>query len=1414
MEVKKWLIKCFLCVFFVFYLWWLCSLCCHAVEPRGFRKFKMADAAQTQRVPLTGIGEFTGTDWGAWIDRLEFYYQAMDVTDADKKRAVLLSTVGEQTYNLVRSLSAPAKPGTKTFDQICEMLATHFEPQVNLTLQRYKFSSCNRKPEQTVTQFITELKDLSRLCDFGHTPPGVTLTAQMVLEDNLRDRLLCGVLEPNIQRRLLAEPGLTFARACDISISMELARESTAQLGSLPSSYKPKQINHIASKEKHKSGGTGNSQTGNSQKPCFRCSKTNHSPDNCRYKNAVCRFCKKKGHIESNCFGKKKRSEGQRATHHLEDDAYQSEQHCGDTYHNYSIYELSNCRDQALTTTLILNGARHVMEIDSGAAVSVISTQTYKSLWPKQLPELQPSMDRLRMYNQTVIPVDGIINISVETGTGAKQTLPLRVVKGSGPSLVGRDWLRQIKLDWHTVFTVKLAMSDTSGLQTLLQTHEKVFAETMKPVKNAKAQIYVEEGCRPKFFKARPTPYAMKDMIDSEIDRLLEQGIIKPVQYSDWAAPVVPVLKADQKTVRLCGDYSVTVNRIAKTDRYPIPKIEDLYAQLGNGSVFSKLDMRHAYEQIPLDEESQKYVTINTHRGLFAYQRLPYGVASAPGIFQRIIESLMKDIPKTMVYLDDILVAGSSHQEHLQTLELVLSRLEESGFCLKREKCEFLKSSVEYLGHKIDATGIHAAGKTLNAITRAPAPTNITELRSFLGMINHYGRFLPGLANTLAPFHHLLKKDVKWKWAKEEEKAFVEVKGLLSSPKLVVHYDPKKPLTLTTDASPYGVGAVLSHVMKDGAEKPVACFSRTLSPAEKNYSQLDKEALGIIAGLTKFRQYLWGRPFKIFTDHKPLVHIFNEKKAVPQMASPRMQRWALLLAAHQYEIVYKEGKSIPHADALSRLPDPTEEIPKTVPIPGDITYNIRMLDNTVVTSADIRQGTARDPVLAKVIRFVQEGFPDRNDEIDFRPYFSRKNELSIQDGCLLWGARVVVPPSGRTKLLSQLHDSHTGIVRMKAIARSVMWWPGIDNDIELAVKSCVACQTSRPMPPHAPLSPWCFPEKPWSRVHVDYAGPINGKMLFILTDAHSKWIDAFITNGCTSAITIAKLRHTFAIHGLPDMIVSDNGTAFTSAEFKDFCTQNGIKHVTSAPYHPSSNGCAERAVGIVKDGIKRMRGGDMEANLERFLFDYRITPQMTTGKTPSELLMNRKLKTRFDLIKPDLLATVRSQQMKQKFYHDKSVKERQFHAGDAVYTLYFRGNSSEWIPGTIKKATGPLSYIIQISDDRLVRRHIDQIRARVSETVKNHVEHRSETFIPPDLFQRLPASVPEVSVNPEPVVSDIPAITDTNNDKVLTTPSSGSPVKQAGDKLVDLPRPSEAAPKSATPRRSSRMRRAPTRLDI
>ena len=346
---------------------------------------------------------------------------------------------------------------------------------------------------------------------------------------------------------------------------------------------------------------------------------------------------------------------------------------------------------------------------------------------------------------------------------------------------------------------------------------------------------------------------------------------------------------------------------------------------------------------------------------------------------------------------------------------------------------------------------------------------------------------------------------------------------------------------------------------------------------------------------------------------------------------------------------------------------------------------------------------------------------------------------------------MVIPPRGQQQLLEDLHNTHPGIVRMKSLARCYLWWPGLDDDIEAKVKSCEVCQLHRAAPAAAPLHPWEWPEKPWSRIHIDHAGPFMGQLFLIVIDAYSKWMEVYPTSSISATATIELLRRAFATHGLPDMLVSDNGTGFASKEFGNFMAKNGILHVKTAPRHPSSNGLVERSVRTFKDGMKKLEGseGTVHTKLSRFLLAYRSTPQTTTRVTPAELLFNRRLRTRLNLVQPDVRQRVEAQQSSQKEQHDNTRTARQFAEGDKVLVKNF-SPGPKWKKAHIESRTGPLSYTIKSEDGVVTRRHVDHILKR------HDVPSREEDDLPESAVYAEQNPVPPMAVEEQKDASTEP----------------------------------------------------------
>lgn len=373
----------------------------------------------------------------------------------------------------------------------------------------------------------------------------------------------------------------------------------------------------------------------------------------------------------------------------------------------------------------------------------------------------------------------------------------------------------------------------------------------------------------------------------------------------EWATLTVNIDKGNG-VVRICGDFRATINSNLIADQHFMPSFEEMTTKIARGESYSVIDLKDAYLQMEVVESSRKYLIIATHMGYFRYKRLPFGIASAPAIFQRYMDGLLREIPNVGLYLDDIIKTGKTRTEHLQNLREVMRRLYTAGIRTRVTKCHFLKPSVTYLGHKIDKEGIHPTEEKVEAIRETPSPKNVRKLRAFLGTINYHERFIPHLQGRCANLHRLTGRKLSIK----KKKTFRQLKRILSSSDTIILYDEKFPIILTRDASKYGLGTTIFHQLPDGSERPIAYASRILSETEKRYAPIDREALALVFGVNKFHQYLYGREFKLITDHKPLERIFGNRRDLPKMSNNRLTRWALLLSTYKYTISYRTGKKI------------------------------------------------------------------------------------------------------------------------------------------------------------------------------------------------------------------------------------------------------------------------------------------------------------------------------------------------------------------------------------------------------------------------------------------------------------------------------------------------------------------------
>ena len=435
--------------------------------------------------------------------------------------------------------------------------------------------------------------------------------------------------------------------------------------------------------------------------------------------------------------------------------------------------------------------------------------------------------------------------------------------------------------------------------------------------------------------------------------------------------------------------------------------------------------------------------------------------------------------------------------------------------------------------------------------------------------------------------------------------------------------------------------------------------------------------------------------------------ILGPKKGIPAIAAARIQRWAIQLAAYTYEVKHRAGRHNENADALSRLPlqnDQDEGPVSRLCWREEATeLNKAQINGLPITAKAICKETQRDPVLARVKTWVIQGWPMEQDWTqEYQPYHQRRNELTVEEGCLLWGVRTVIPPKFQSSLLEELHTCHPGIVRMKALARNHVWWPQIDRDIEDQVRSCKDCQEQQPKRPAVTDNPWKWPSGAWQRIHVDFAGPFMGDMFLVVVDAYSKWPEVVRMKSTTTETTIDALRQIFSQQGLPLELVSDNGPQFTSKEFEEFTKMNGIIHCRSAPFHPSTNGEAERFVRTFKTAMRARK--NLKISVHRklcdFLLAYRTTPHSATHRSPAEL-MGRALRTRLDAVRPNL-----AQRMERQTKQERAT--RHVEVGEPVLVQDYRSRKPIWTHGVVSRKLGPCTYLIEVGN-LMWKRHIDQI---------------------------------------------------------------------------------------------------------
>ena len=814
---------------------------------------------------------------------------------------------------------------------------------------------------------------------------------------------------------------------------------------------------------------------------------------------------------------------------------------------------------------------------------------------------------------------------------------------------------------------------------------------------------------------------ALKKRLKQKIDEMEEKGIIAKVDKpTAWISSLVAVVKPNK--VRVCIDPR-DLNKAIQRPKYQIPTLEEVLPELAEAKIFSVLDAKDGFHQVKLEESSSYLTTFWTPYGRYRYLRMLFGISSAPEEFQRRMHLIVEGLPGVAVIADDILVYGCGSEyiaDHDSNLRRLLQRARENNLKLNKKKLRLRLEEVAYMGHLLTNKGLRPDPMKVKAIEDLPQPSDKKAVERLLGFVKYLARFLPNLAEVVAPLRKLTEKDVPFFWESQQQAAFDQVKQLVTSAPVLKFYNVAEEVTLQCDASDKGLGATLLQ-----NEQPVAFASRALSRIEQNYAQIEKECLAMLFAAERFSQYLLGRNMvTIHTDHKPLVPIFS--KSIFH-APKRLQRMILKLQKYNLVLKYCPGSQMYIADMLSRAYLKNQQF-KEITL-----YQLFQLQQEEATLADIetinfaeylrvseatqqkiKKHTQSDAALQILLATVLAGWPQKREDVSpsIRLYWGFRDEITAQNGILYKGSRVIIPLSLRKQMLGRTHSSHQGADSCIQRAKDVIFWPGMQSDIKEMVSHCDICSNHVCNQQKEPLMTYEIPTRPWKTISQDLFTH-RRKDYLITVDHYSSFWEVDLLTGTTSQTVIECTKAHFSRYGIPDIVITDNGPQFRSQEYESFAATWEFTHTTSSPHHSQSNGKAESAVKIAKKLMTKAEHDNHDLQLT--ILNWRNTPNGGLQTSPVQKLHSRHTRTLLPTAESLLLPAIvdneavvediRLKRRKAKFYYDRQAKPLpDLEIGQPVKLQPLRKGGT-WSKATTVNKVGDRSYLVQTNDGTNYRRN-------------------------------------------------------------------------------------------------------------